>query len=150
MQGYKPVFQSTIGAHFRHVLEHYRCFLKQYSSGELCYDSRERDQLLERDFDYANRTIDDLLKSMSQLEAQDLNKECVVYDQQAIGPITSTLFRELLFLQSHTIHHYAIIGAMTRSFGAKPAEDFGVAIATREHNKSSSESTIGDSLTCAQ
>ena len=38
MQGYKPVFQSTIGAHFRHVLEHYRCFLKQYSSGELCYD----------------------------------------------------------------------------------------------------------------
>jgi len=150
MLGYKPLFQSTIGAHFRHVLEHYRCFIKQLDTGEFCYDSRERDQLLERDFDYANTTIDDLISSLRDLESRDLDKQCSVLDQQADQPVVSTLSRELLFLQSHTVHHYAIIGAMTRSFGTQPAEDFGVAIATREHHNSNSESTIGSSPTCAQ
>jgi len=39
---------------------------------------------------------------------------------------------------------------MTRTFGAQPDEDFGVAIATREHQKPSTEPVIGDPLTCAQ
>jgi len=149
-QGYKPAFHSTIGAHFRHVLEHYRCFISQLDSREFCYDSRERDQLLERDFAYAKQTILDLSTGLRDLEAIDLDQECQLLDQQAIGQVNSTLFRELLFLQSHTMHHYAIIGAMTRSFGAQPADDFGVAIATREHQKTSVEPVIGDSPTCAQ
>ncbi len=150
VQGYKPAFHSTIGAHFRHVLEHYRCFISQLDSGKFCYDSRERDQLLERDFDYANQTISELSAALNKLKSQDLNKSCELVDQQTTQPVNSTLYRELLFLQSHTMHHYAIIGAMTRTFGARPADDFGVAIATREHQKSSSDPVIGDSPTCAQ
>ena len=149
-QGYKPAFHSTIGAHFRHVLEHYRCFVTQLESREFCYDNRERDQLLECDFDYANETIANLSDALRSLESLDLDQGCVLCDQQATGPVDSTLFRELLFLQSHTMHHYAIIGAMTRAFGAQPAEDFGVAIATREHQKTSSEPVIGDPQACAQ
>lgn len=149
-QGYQPVFHSTIGAHFRHVLEHYRCFLNQLEARRFCYDSRERDQLLERDFDYANQTIVTLIESLRALESQNLDQRCELDDQQANDPVASTLFRELLFLQSHTMHHYAIIGAMTRRLGAQPADDFGVAIATREHQKSATEPVIGDSPPCAQ
>ncbi len=149
-QGFKPAFHSTIGAHFRHVLEHYRCFIKQLNDDSICYDSRERDQLLECDFDYANRTISELKVSLVELESRDLDRVCQISDQQASLPVATTIYRELLFLQSHTMHHYAIIGAMTRSFGAQPADDFGVAIATREHQKSCSEPVIGDSPTCAQ
>jgi len=149
-QGFKPAFHSTIGAHFRHVLEHYRCFIKQLNTDVICYDSRERDQLLECDFDYANRTISDLKVALGELESSDLNRACEVVDQQASAPVTTTVYRELLFLQSHTMHHYAIIGAMTRSFGSQPADDFGVAIATREHQKTSTEPVIGESPTCAQ
>ena len=70
---------------------------------------------------------------MQKLCTQDLSQQCRLLDQQASEPVVSTVYRELLFLQSHTMHHYAIIGAMTRSFGAQPADDFGVAIATRTH-----------------
>ncbi len=134
-QGYKPAFHSTIGAHFRHVLEHYRCFLSQLSKAEFCYDSRERDQLLECDFSYAKQTIKDLGDRLSLLTNEDVGRACKVVDHQADGTVSSTIHRELLFLQSHTMHHYAIIGAMARALGSQPEDDFGVAIATREHQK---------------
>lgn len=148
--GYKPAFLSTIGAHFRHVLEHYRCFINQIDSRQFCYDSRERDQLLECDYDYANQTIGQLVVALTELESQDLNHECELQDQQVSSAVRSTLFRELLFLQSHTMHHYAIIGAMTRTFGAQPADDFGVAIATREHQKNTNDPVLGGTSKCVQ
>ncbi len=149
-QGYKPAFASTIGAHYRHVFEHYRCYLKHLPSGEICYDSRERDQLLETDHDYAIRTIDELCIALKELKGQlDMNLACEVRDMQSEIPVTSTLERELLFLQSHSTHHYAIIAAMCRALGAQPAEDFGVAIATREHNQQAATTVVGDA-SCAQ
>ena len=27
---FKPVIESTIGAHFRHVIEHYQCFIEHF------------------------------------------------------------------------------------------------------------------------
>ncbi|MFT6407743.1 MAG: putative damage-inducible protein DinB [Arenicella sp.] len=149
-QGSQPAFHSTIGAHFRHVLEHYRCFIEQLDSGHICYDNRQRDQLLERDFAYANQTIIELKDLLRDLQQANLDQSCLLSDQQTTEPVASTLLRELLFLQSHTMHHYAIIGAMTRAFGAQPADDFGVAIATREHQKATDDLTIGDSSPCAQ
>jgi uncharacterized damage-inducible protein DinB len=149
-RGYKPAFHSTIGAHFRHVLEHYRCFIRQLETGHICYDDRERDPLLERDFTYANQTLIELQGELRGLGQQNLDKPCQLSDQQATESVTSTVLRELLFLQSHTVHHYAIVGAMTRAFGIQPSDDFGVAIATREHQKSTTESIIGDIQPCAQ
>lgn len=134
-QGFKPAFQSTIGAHFRHVLEHYRCFVSQLSGGTFCYDKRERDQLLERDADYALQTIDDIEQAVSALSGLDAGRGFFIEDEQTSEPVSTNLNRELLFLQSHTVHHYAIIGAMTRALGSQPDEDFGVAIATRVHNE---------------
>jgi len=150
-QGFKPAFQSTIGAHFRHVLEHYRCFLQQMHSGSFCYDLRERDQLLECDIDYASQTLEEIRSKLTQLSESDFNRCYVISDQQIKGEIETNLPRELMFLQSHTVHHYAIIGAMTRAFGKQPDEEFGVAIATREHQKQTeSDKTIGDTPPCAQ
>ena len=153
-QGYKPAFHSTIGAHFRHVLEHYRCFLGQLPTTQFCYDDRERDQLLECDFDYAKQTIGELSQALSSLSDDVLNQSCHLLDQQASKPVSSSVHRELLFLQSHTMHHYAIIGAMARALGSKPESDFGVAIATRTHQKQASSSIgasqSGGDTPCAQ
>lgn len=153
-QGYKPAFHSTIGAHFRHVLEHYRCFVGQISSGQFCYDKRERDELLECDFDYAKRTVEELSTALSLLPEEVISQSCVMLDQQADGIVTSSVHRELLFLQSHTMHHYAIIGAMARALGSTPEADFGVAIATRTHQKCANSQTTtslnGGDTPCAQ
>lgn len=133
-EGFKPAFQSTIGAHFRHVLEHYRCFVSQMVGGTFCYDKRERDQQLECDAEYALQTIDELITSVRDIDEANCMRPLMIEDEQTSAPVATNLNRELLFLQSHTVHHYAIIGAMTRAFGNQPDEDFGVAIATRVHN----------------
>ena len=140
-QGYEPAFRSTIGAHFRHLLEHHRCFVSQWPTGHICYDNRERDQPLESDFVYAQETVRALILDLQSLFTQNLNQSCTLIDQQSSGPVATSVCRELLFLQSHTTHHYAIIGAMTRALGAKPAADFGVAIATRTHLQASASAT---------
>lgn len=133
--GFAPAFHSTIGAHFRHVLEHYRCLLSQIGSGLFCYDSRARDQLLECDIDYAERTISELKVALSKIDDGQFESAYSIDDQQVAGSVETSLQRELVFLQSHTIHHYAIIGAMTRTLGKQPETDFGVAIATRAHQQ---------------
>lgn len=142
--GYKPAFASTIGAHFRHVLEHYRCFISQMPTGLFCYDKRERDQLLECDAAYALQTIEDLIAAVQSISAKNSAEKApisyTIEDEQTSYPVCTSLNRELLFLQSHTVHHYAIIGAMTRAFGNQPDEDFGVAIATRKHNETCDQS----------
>ena len=154
-KGFKPAFQSTIGAHFRHVLEHYRCFFTQLDSNVFCYDLRERDQLLECDCNYALSTIEELKSSLSSLLETDCGSESYqIQDEQTSFPVDTSLNRELLFLQSHTVHHYAIIAAMTRAFGNQPEQEFGVAIATRVHNEKCADEknnvVVAKEATCAQ
>jgi len=134
-KGFKPAFQSTIGAHFRHVVEHYRCFFKQMPDGVFCYDERDREQILECEADYTIVAINKIISEFAEMSDEAFDQTYTIMDEQSSGPIETNLRRELLFLQSHTIHHYAIIAAMTRSFGNQPQDDFGVAIATRNHQK---------------
>ena len=43
--------------------------------------------------------------------------------------------RELLFLISHTVHHFALIAFMLRSFGIEPGDKFGVAPSTLRYRQ---------------
>lgn len=148
---YKPAFQSTIGAHFRHVLEHYRCLFEQLDSGTISYDVRERDERLECDAEYAVSTITEVIAMLRALQADAFSREYLIKDQQSETPVISSLERELLFLQSHAVHHYAIIAAMTRAFGKQPQADFGVAIATRAHQAAMDiDNSSQESSQCAQ
>ena len=45
----------------------------------------------------------------------------------------STVRRELQFLLSHTIHHFALIGLLLHQQGIDPGPDFGVAPSTLRH-----------------
>lgn len=135
----KPAFQSTIGAHFRHVLEHYRCLIGQLGCGVICYDSRERDSWLECDIEYAKRTITELKTALIEIDVEAFTRNYSIVDQQSTETVSTTLDRELLFLQSHTTHHYAMAAAMARLLGYQPADNFGVAIATINHYKKHDE-----------
>ena len=147
-KGFKPAFQSTIGAHFRHVVEHYRCFFKQMSEGVFCYDERDREQILECEADYAIESINKIINQFADVSDIAFEQTYTLKDEQSPNPVETNLQRELLFMQSHTIHHYAMIAAMTRSFGNQPQEDFGVAITTRTHQKCG-ESTSANTETPA-
>ena len=59
-----------------------------------------------------------------------------IVDREADEPACwsrSTLDRELRFIQSHTIHHFALIGWMLRALGVRIPEDFGLAPSTRSY-----------------
>ncbi len=153
----EPAFKSTIGAHFRHVLEHYRCIVRQLKDTEFCYDSRERDQLLECDLNYAVSVLQELRNDISAIDESEFAKKYTIRDQQitsddqSLVAVSTTLQRELLFLQSHTVHHFAMIGAMVRLLGLQTDDDFGVALATRVHEQEHAANNLMGSVTsCAR
>ena len=51
------------------------------------------------------------------------------------NPSSSTLGRELQFLVSHTVHHFAIIGAICHRMDIELAPTFGIAPSTLKHRK---------------
>lgn len=142
----KPAFQSTLGAHYRHLLEHYVCFLKstQHVGSLICYDSRKRDVKIEQNRAYALQALDQVVAELCAFEAPgaatgegELGASALevgsfeVRDHQMVPPLATSLARELLFLQAHTVHHHAIIAAMCRILEHTVPENFGVAIATQ-------------------
>ena len=131
--GLKPAFQATIGAHYRHLIEHYRCLFNQVTKRVFCYDKRNRDEQLESDREYALRSIADIIGRLETIDLELFDQQYHIVDHQLAVPLVTTLERELLFLQSHTAHHYAIIAAMARGLGKQPMRDFGLAIATIKH-----------------
>ena len=139
-RSFKPAFKSTLGAHFRHMIEHYQCFLLQINSPistknelHITYDSRKRNQLVEINIEHA---IDAIKSAIEELETINKLGDDVHYklvDIQLNRMVETNIERELLFLHSHTVHHYAIIAAMARGFGIKVEDGFGVAIATQSY-----------------
>ena len=144
---FKPAFQSTIGAHFRHVIEHYQCFFEQLKEQHFSYDLRRRNHQLETDVTYAQEVLLDLVTSLRNLEVSAFNQPYTVSDEPIVGKIETSLARELLFLHSHTTHHYAIIAAIARSQGIQLDTNFGVATATQSYQMMTQEM---EKSTCAQ
>lgn len=131
--GAKPV-----GPHFRHVLEHYFRFLAGVESGRVDYDARAREQAIETDPAAARERIRELMGGLTALDGVDLEGVAEVRLECGAGSEAdqwsrSTLRRELQFLLSHTVHHYALIGLLLAQRGIDPGPDFGVAPSTLKH-----------------
>lgn len=137
--GAKPV-----GPHFRHVLEHYSRFLAGVESGRVDYDARAREQAIEVDPEAARQRIRELIGGLTTLDGRDLERAAEVRLECGIGDESqqwsrSTLRRELQFLLSHTVHHYALIGLLLAQRGVDPGPDFGVAPSTLKHWRSQAQ-----------
>lgn len=127
------VFNSTIGGHFRHNLDHYEAFLGGYGSGSINYDQRDRSLQVEENRDRAIAMMDTQemrLEGLGSCRPDHPLKICMDDGGESIWSAT-TLQRELQFLLSHTIHHYALVVAIAARFGcvAFPS-NFGIAPST--------------------
>ena len=131
--------RGGIGAHLRHVVDHYRCFLRGLGAGHIDYDQRDRDAGVEHDPARAVEVIDALCDELEQLTSADAGRELVVLvdcaEPEARIASQSSVARELQFLVSHTVHHYAVIALMARSAGFDPGHDFGVAPSTLKYER---------------
>ncbi len=131
--------RSPVGAHLRHCVDYYRCFLSGIESGRVDYDARERDPALETDPDVAAKALGEIAGRLSTLEPRDFSRVLEVkVDTPADAAHAwsrSSLARELQFLVSHTVHHYALIGLLLRLHGVEPADELGVAPSTLAYRR---------------
>ena len=136
-----PKLESgSIGAHIRHNLDHYLCYLRQSPQAQVNYDDRSREEGIEKDRKVAAEHIDFIIQQISELSDTDLDQKIqVIMDCGSGDPenwCESTPRRELQFLASHTIHHYAIVKMLCLNRGIKTTSDFGVAPSTIKAMKS--------------
>jgi uncharacterized damage-inducible protein DinB len=128
-------YGAAIGGHMRHIIEHYLGFLNGLADGAVDYENRARDPLMESSPAYAADTLASIVDRLEELAANAtagagdhaLHIHAETSDDAVAG---SSVLRELEFLLSHTIHHYALVAVMARLQGFEPAPGFGVAPST--------------------
>lgn len=116
-----PVTSSSIGAHFRHILDIYLAVMSAEQNAENCidYDVRRRGHVCERDPIAALHQFAELRAWLLALpESQWLRtlsvKTEVTLSQTESVVVSATLLRELIFASSHTVHHLAIISIVAK------------------------------------
>ena len=121
---------STIGQHYRHLVEFYNCAL-QAPIQSVNYDCRERNLQLENDAQYCENQINDLISRISLIEFT--NYEVIVVSE--LGDFKSSFQRELVYVLEHSIHHQALIkiGLIELKLEELISTDFGVAPSTTKY-----------------
>ena len=129
--------RGGIGPHLRHIVEHYECFLGGWREGRVDYDRRARDARLETDRAAALERIEGLVRGLRELEPRALRvaSDCGEGPGQPRTWSESSVERELVFLASHTVHHYAVVAVLLRLAGLEPGRDFGVAPSTLRYEQ---------------
>jgi hypothetical protein len=131
------LMNNSIGKHFRHIIEFHDILLYGHSTGILEYDSRQHDQMYEKDRCKAISKLDDLLVRLGELKGNKELELSVSYDLHAdlTEKVKSNLARELTYNVEHSIHHMAIIrnGLQNRFPDVEINPGFGYAYSTIKH-----------------
>lgn len=125
---------SAVGGHFRHVLDHFASLLAGLPAGVVDYDARQRDADVERDRHRALQVARELERQVRLLSGSGDVPLLVLTDSGEGArrqPSRTSLLRELQFVTSHAVHHYAMIALLLRAQGHDVEPGFGVAPSTR-------------------
>jgi uncharacterized damage-inducible protein DinB len=130
---------ASIGAHLRHVGDAVECLLRGIGGGRIDYDKRARETRFELDRDLTCGRLRDLAARVRRLDS-GLVPEAVFVSHDApknvpVPVAASTPERELVFLASHCVHHFALVAIMLRRAGIVPPPEFGVAVSTLRHRE---------------
>ena len=126
---------SSIGAHYRHVLDHFMCLIEGLWDFEINYDHRSRNRTVGTSIEAARHATCDLIETLAVISDGVLNKECVViysvgYNDGETQAVRSVVARELMFCVGHAIHHYAIVKLLCSLRAVAVPYEFGIAPST--------------------
>lgn len=138
---YKAVihpFTACLGKHLRHITDHYQLLFDGLSSRSVDYDSRQRAEIEENNRSAMILRLRQLCAALEKISANtEADHELMIslaVDEGVDAPsVASSLSREMVFLQSHTVHHYAIISAILKLQGIELDESFGIAPSTLKY-----------------
>lgn len=136
-------YGEHVGAHLRHIIEHYDTLAhalarSESSSNPTCvvdYDARQRDPLLESDPDVALTRVSLLHPALGGIPELLMRRAVDVHTRGGLQgehnfSTRSSVARELMFLNSHATHHFAILQGYARQRGETLGAGVGRAPAT--------------------
>ncbi|MFT5110257.1 MAG: putative damage-inducible protein DinB [Pseudoalteromonas tetraodonis] len=131
---------AGVGSHIRHNIDHYESFLNRRSPERIDYEDRQRDAQLETDPAAAYDRLAAVSAVLREFDTSGLDRAVEVKienpgDRPESQWATTTGRRELQFLLSHTVHHYALIAMICRQHGAEMPDNFGVAPSTLRYRQ---------------
>ena len=107
---------GSIGAHVRHCLDHVSALEYGMVTGDVCYDRRERNTVVELDprlgHSRLRRASARFAAYGDRLAEQPVTLVAQIGSDGASIRVPSTVGRELAFVISHTIHHSALIAVL--------------------------------------
>ena len=129
-----PHFASSAGTHIRHIVDHYLA-LKNHQQGVVDYNTRHRFCAIENSKDKALAAIEELQAWLEHLPRSVLEQQVQVVSEISLVEtvnceVQSTIARELMFVSSHAVHHYAMLKLIANLQGVKLDDHFGLAPAT--------------------
>ena len=131
-----PIFSSaSVGAHVRHIFDHYDSYIVGIQQGKVDYDERRRDLRIETNVDVAR------LYGLEQIRQLDATEELTYRDIVVYMTLNqrqswkSSQAQELRFLFGHTLHHMAMIQYILTSQDYPLPKSFGVAQSTLNYHK---------------
>lgn len=138
---------SSIGQHFRHILDMYHAVLQAMKllptaqpakQPLLDYDQRRRGARVETDRSAAITELQLIRRQLerhcqSAFDATIQIKTEVSLDHSQCITLQSTLARELIFTSAHAIHHYALIKVIAKLQGVELDPSLGMAPASASY-----------------
>lgn len=130
-----PGYAGPVGAHLRHVIEHYEALLLRAEGAVVAYDHRARDRALERCTVLARQRLTALSQVLAAADEHTLQQAVLVHGLGGTAGefefvVGSSVGRELAFVASHAVHHFALLHAHCVQHGIRLGQDFGKAPAT--------------------
>jgi uncharacterized damage-inducible protein DinB len=129
---------GTIGAHVRHVLDHFAALFNGMEAPPVAYDRRERRVAMERDRAAARAAVDALrvrLCCPTLVADAPITIRVMTSGEGDEVELRSTFGRELAFATHHAIHHLAMMRAIAAEFGVVLDDAFGKAPSTVHHEQ---------------
>lgn len=132
---YRPLPEfagSSLGQHFRHILEFFQCLERGTDAGMVDYASRERNLLYETDPALTAEAFGMFADALENFDCQQVVSVRAEFGTESRPVYDSTVGRELMFVYDHAIHHLAMIKVGLRcQFPAVNADaDLGVSPST--------------------
>jgi uncharacterized damage-inducible protein DinB len=130
---------AQIGAHIRHVHDHFSAFFHGCECGTLDYNRRTRNSPAETELGVClcqhGRILETLKNHASNRSDLRIISEIDCRTSRNVE-LDSTIDRELLYLINHTIHHVALISLKLTHYGIAVPPQLGLAPGTASYRRS--------------
>lgn len=130
-----PNFISSAGSHMRHIIDHYQAIMSGLNCQLIDYDVRERGSEVESSPRLAIKKLNEIADWINKLTEDNLGEVIMLTTEVSVSTkdirqVQTSVARELVFVGSHAVHHFAMIAQISFTQRNSQPSSFGLAPAT--------------------